>query len=264
MTARALQSVTHCRLARPRSRYPHPMAAKAASPKILVVDDDVRLRDLLIPLPRPSRASRSRRSPDARDLDKKLQRDPPHLVVLDLMLPGEDGLAVCRRLRGAGEDGADHHADGEGRGRRPHRRSRDGRRRLSAEAVQSARARRAHPRRAAPPQANGSRPARRRPKARCAFGRYTLDLAARTLARRRDDDAPHDRRVLARQGVRAAPAPAARARKAHDARPRPRPRSVRPRDRRAGVAPAQAGRARSGQSALHPDGLGIRLRLRAG
>ena len=26
--------------------------------------------------------------PDARDLDKKLQRDPPHLVVLDLMLPG--------------------------------------------------------------------------------------------------------------------------------------------------------------------------------
>ena len=33
----------------------------------------------------------------------KLQRDPPHLVVLDLMLPGEDGLSVCRRLRGAGE-----------------------------------------------------------------------------------------------------------------------------------------------------------------
>src|SRR5207253_6712018 len=36
-------------------------------------------------------------------LDKKLQRDPPHLVVLDLMLPGEDGLSVCRRLRGSGE-----------------------------------------------------------------------------------------------------------------------------------------------------------------
>ncbi|HST02976.1 MAG TPA: two-component system response regulator OmpR, partial [Usitatibacter sp.] len=38
---------------------------------------------------------------DARDLDRKLQRDPPRLVVLDLMLPGEDGLAICRRLRSA-------------------------------------------------------------------------------------------------------------------------------------------------------------------
>ena len=41
--------------------------------------------------------------PDASQLDRRLQRDPPHLLVLDLMLPGEDGLAVCRRLRGAGE-----------------------------------------------------------------------------------------------------------------------------------------------------------------
>jgi two-component system phosphate regulon response regulator OmpR len=40
---------------------------------------------------------------DASQLDRRLQRDPPHLVVLDLMLPGEDGLAICRRLRGAGE-----------------------------------------------------------------------------------------------------------------------------------------------------------------
>ena len=44
--------------------------------------------------------------PDARELDKKLQRDPPHLLVLDLMLPGEDGLAVCRRLRAVGRNGA--------------------------------------------------------------------------------------------------------------------------------------------------------------
>ena len=36
-------------------------------------------------------------------LDRRLQRDPPHLIVLDLMLPGEDGLSICRRLRGAGE-----------------------------------------------------------------------------------------------------------------------------------------------------------------
>jgi two-component system phosphate regulon response regulator OmpR len=79
------------------------MPNKAASPKILVVDDDVRLRDLLSRY-LTEQGFQVTTLPDARDLDKKLQRDPPHLVVLDLMLPGEDGLAVCRRLRAAGEN----------------------------------------------------------------------------------------------------------------------------------------------------------------
>jgi len=81
------------------------MSAKPPSPpvRILVVDDDVRLRDLLTRY-LAGQGFDVRAIPDARDLDKRLQRDPPSLVVLDLMLPGEDGLAVCRRLRGAGED----------------------------------------------------------------------------------------------------------------------------------------------------------------
>ena len=78
------------------------MPAKTNPPKILVVDDDVRLRDLLTRY-LAEQGFQVSALVDARDLDKKLQRDPPHLVVLDLMLPGEDGLAVCRRLRGAGE-----------------------------------------------------------------------------------------------------------------------------------------------------------------
>jgi len=78
------------------------MAAKTASPKILVVDDDVRLRDLLTRYLSEQGFQVSALS-DSSQLDKKLQRDPPHLIVLDLMLPGEDGLTVCRRLRGAGE-----------------------------------------------------------------------------------------------------------------------------------------------------------------
>ena len=32
-------------------------------------------------------------------MDAVLQRMRPDLVVLDLMLPGEDGLSICRRLR---------------------------------------------------------------------------------------------------------------------------------------------------------------------
>jgi len=78
------------------------MATIAPPPKILVVDDDVRLRDLLSRY-LTEQGFQVATLADARELDKKLQRDPPHLVVLDLMLPGEDGLAVCRRLRGAGE-----------------------------------------------------------------------------------------------------------------------------------------------------------------
>ncbi len=75
---------------------------KQVSPKILVIDDDPRLRDLLVRY-LTEQGFQAQAIPDARELDKKLQRDPPHLLVLDLMLPGEDGLAVCRRLRGSGE-----------------------------------------------------------------------------------------------------------------------------------------------------------------
>jgi len=78
------------------------MPSRAHAPKILVVDDDVRLRDLLTRY-LTEQGFQVAALADAGQLDKKLQRDPPHLIVLDLMLPGEDGLAVCRRLRGAGE-----------------------------------------------------------------------------------------------------------------------------------------------------------------
>ncbi len=78
------------------------MTTKNPQPRILVVDDDVRLRDLLSRY-LGEQGFHVATLPDTRDLDKKLQRDPPHLIVLDLMLPGEDGLAACRRLRAAGE-----------------------------------------------------------------------------------------------------------------------------------------------------------------
>ena len=66
--------------------------------KILVLDDDSRIRDLL------------RRyllqegfevilAEDSKALNRILLRDAVDLIVLDLMMPGEDGLSVCRRLR---------------------------------------------------------------------------------------------------------------------------------------------------------------------
>lgn len=40
---------------------------------------------------------------DAPGLDALMAKDQPDMVILDLMLPGEDGLSICRRLR-AGSD----------------------------------------------------------------------------------------------------------------------------------------------------------------
>ena len=70
--------------------------------KILLIDDDPELRQLLA-------AYLGRHGfdtlllPDTCQLDAYLERYQPHLIVLDLMLPGEDGRAACRRLRVRGE-----------------------------------------------------------------------------------------------------------------------------------------------------------------
>jgi two-component system, OmpR family, phosphate regulon response regulator OmpR len=66
--------------------------------RILVVDDDQRLRELLVRY-LGGEGYEVKAVPDAAAMDKQLARDRYDLVVLDLMLPGEDGLAICRRLR---------------------------------------------------------------------------------------------------------------------------------------------------------------------
>jgi two-component system phosphate regulon response regulator OmpR len=66
--------------------------------RILVVDDDQRLRDLLVRY-LGGQGFEVRAVSDAGGMDKQLARERYDLIVLDLMLPGEDGLAICRRLR---------------------------------------------------------------------------------------------------------------------------------------------------------------------
>ena len=68
--------------------------------KILVVDDDLRLRDLLKRY-LSEQGFAVDTVPDAAAMDRQLQRSRYDMLVLDLMLPGEDGLAACRRLRAA-------------------------------------------------------------------------------------------------------------------------------------------------------------------
>jgi two-component system OmpR family response regulator len=70
----------------------------AAETHVLVVEDDREIRGLLA---RALRASEFRVSlaADGREMDRILADSRVDLVILDLMLPGEDGFTICRRLR---------------------------------------------------------------------------------------------------------------------------------------------------------------------
>ena len=71
-------------------------------PRVLILDDDADLRSMLcrylsergIAVQTADRAAR---------LDQMLQREPYDVLVLDITMPDEDGLSVCRRLRAAGQ-----------------------------------------------------------------------------------------------------------------------------------------------------------------
>jgi len=71
--------------------------------RILIVDDDSRLRELLLRY-LGEQGYEVKAVADGSEMDRALTRGRFHLLVLDLMLPKEDGLSILRRLRGAGED----------------------------------------------------------------------------------------------------------------------------------------------------------------
>lgn len=66
--------------------------------KLIVVEDDKEIRTLLVDL-LTKEGCYVRAAKDAVELDRLLRSEIPDLLVLDLMLPGEDGLSICRRLR---------------------------------------------------------------------------------------------------------------------------------------------------------------------
>ncbi|MDD2833679.1 MAG: two-component system response regulator OmpR [Methylotenera sp.] len=69
--------------------------------KILVVDDDIRLRELLQRY-LTEQGFNVKAASDAKEMDGIINNETIDLLVLDLMLPGEDGLSICRRIRGSG------------------------------------------------------------------------------------------------------------------------------------------------------------------
>ena len=67
-------------------------------PHILVVDDDREIRDLVARYLR-KRDFRVRTAGDGHEMKKEIASWSFDLVILDLMMPGEDGLSLCRGLR---------------------------------------------------------------------------------------------------------------------------------------------------------------------
>jgi two-component system OmpR family response regulator len=65
--------------------------------RILVVDDDAGVRDVLSEF-LGKHGFEVRCAGDAAAMDRAFEDGAPDLVVLDLMLPGEDGLSICKRL----------------------------------------------------------------------------------------------------------------------------------------------------------------------
>jgi two-component system OmpR family response regulator len=74
---------------------------QADPPRILVVDDDPGIREVLTDF-LVQHGYDAEGAASAAEMDRAMAARAPDLIVLDLMMPGEDGLSVCRRLAGSG------------------------------------------------------------------------------------------------------------------------------------------------------------------
>ena len=73
----------------------------ASQDHILIVDDDREIRHLLADY-LEKQGLRCITAADGREMRAALERHRVDLIVLDIMMPGEDGLTLCRNLRAGG------------------------------------------------------------------------------------------------------------------------------------------------------------------
>ena len=69
---------------------------------LLVVDDDAAVREAL-ELVLDLSGFEVATAADGREAIRRLARDSPDAVILDVLMPGLDGLEVCRRIRATGD-----------------------------------------------------------------------------------------------------------------------------------------------------------------
>jgi len=77
-------------------------SAEGQSELILLVDDDPEIRQLIGDFLK-GHGYRVAEAGGGAEMDQAIAAERPALIVLDLMLPGEDGLALCRRLAASGK-----------------------------------------------------------------------------------------------------------------------------------------------------------------
>lgn len=70
------------------------------SPHILIVEDDREIRTMVARF-LGRNGCRVTATSDAQAMNRALETANADLIVLDILLPGEDGLSICRRLRAA-------------------------------------------------------------------------------------------------------------------------------------------------------------------
>ncbi len=69
-------------------------------PSVLIVDDNEELRKIVrMTLERALRPVHCEEAANGFEALGKVEAQKPHLIVLDLMMPGMDGIEVCKRLR---------------------------------------------------------------------------------------------------------------------------------------------------------------------
>ena len=73
-------------------------APPQATTRILIVEDDRDIASMLIDLMKEA-GYRAEAVGSAIEMDRVLKKKEFQLIVLDGMLPGEDGFSICRRIR---------------------------------------------------------------------------------------------------------------------------------------------------------------------
>lgn len=67
-------------------------------PHILILDDDKDIREALVTYMR-KHGFRTSSASDGKTIDKLITTSDIDLIVLDIMMPGEDGLSICKRVQ---------------------------------------------------------------------------------------------------------------------------------------------------------------------